>query len=80
MPVKKKTPEKTVRLNFLVRPEFRETIERLRERSGADSMTEVLRRAVLTYQCLESAHEVRLVGADGTQTVLALPEFTRRES
>ena len=41
-----------VRLNFLVRPEVRDLLESLEERTGADSMTEVLRLALSAYDWL----------------------------
>ena len=48
---------KSVRLNLLVHPSVRALFESLRERMGADSFTEILRRAVATFDWLVALHE-----------------------
>jgi hypothetical protein len=72
--------EKSVRLNFLVRPEVKETLEGLRERIGADSLTEVVRRALATYDWLASVYErgavLSVSERDGTPRRVEMPEFS----
>lgn len=48
---------KTVRLNLEMRETVRQRLEQLRERTDADSMTEVIRRAIDVYDFLMTAKE-----------------------
>lgn len=45
--------EKTVRLNFQVTPDVKNLLESLRIRSGADTLTEVMRCVLATYELLQ---------------------------
>lgn len=69
----------TVRLNFLVRQEVRQTFEELRERVRLSSLTEVLRKALKAYDVLTAALQrgaiLILTEADGSTTRVEFPEF-----
>lgn len=64
-----------LRLNFLVRVEVRELFESLQERLDADSMTEVLRRAIFVFDWYVALRErgARLVAVDSDGRVSELP-------
>lgn len=49
--------EMKVRLNLEVPERVRENLDRLRELADADSMTEVVRRALMVYDALLTAHK-----------------------
>lgn len=49
-----KRPEST-RLNLEVAPQVRERLERLRDDTGAESLTEVIRRSLAVYEVLAAA-------------------------
>ena len=69
---------KTVRLNFQVATAVRDRLEALRQRSGADTLTEVVRRALATYELLLDYYgtggTLIIRDADGAEKELLLPE------
>jgi hypothetical protein len=80
--MRSKSESDTVRLNFLVRPEVKDRLLDLREQTGADTLTEVVRRALATYDfllcsCREGA-TIYLKEADGEMVRVELPELTSR--
>lgn len=76
MPRLKRTRE-TARLSLDVSLTVRERIERLRESSDADSVTEVVRRALAVYEVLiaerKRGSEMILRDAGGVERRLLLP-------
>ena len=76
MPRLKRTRE-TARLSLDVSLAVRERIERLREISDADSVTEVVRRALAVYEVLiaerKNGSEMILRDASGVERRLLLP-------
>lgn len=64
-----------VRLNLEVPPAVRERLERLRDVSGADTMTEVVRRSLEVYEVLlnrSPGEEIILRMPDGKEKVVIL--------
>lgn len=61
----------TERLSFVCSPKVRELLEELQERIQADSMAEVIRRALLVYANLLEADSV-IVSKDGVQKEIVL--------
>ena len=61
------------RLSFNVTPRVREQLERLQVESGAESLTEVLRKALATYDALNDVRrdggKVVLEYQDGRETL-----------
>lgn len=70
-----KRPE-SVRLNLEISPQVRDRIERLRASTEAESLTEVIRRALAIYERLielsESEHDIVIRGKDGDEQTLML--------
>ena len=69
--------EPKVRLNLDIPEAVRERLDRLRELSEADTLTEVIRRALAAYEVLltnSHAHGSRIIirDPDGTETELRL--------
>lgn len=69
--------EAKVRLNLELPERVRERLERVRELSESDSLTEVIRRALSVYDALlttthEEGGKVVLRGADGSERELLL--------
>ena len=69
--------EAKVRLNLELPERVRERLERVREMSEADSLTEVIRRALTVYDALltttrEEGAKVMLRNADGTEKELLI--------
>ena len=60
-----------VRLNMEVRPEVRQRLEQLQEVSGADTMVEVVRRALSFYDLMHKYRDgdgaVRVVSPGGDE-------------
>lgn len=70
--------EAKVRLNLELPERVRERLERVRVMSEADSLTEVIRRALSVYDALltsalEEGSKVVLRNADGTERELLIP-------
>ncbi len=64
-----------VRLNLEVHPAVRDRLERLRDVSGADTLTEVVRRALAVYEVLlerEARAEIILRSPNGEAKVVLL--------
>ncbi len=65
------------RLNLEVTRPVRERLERLRDLSDADSMTEVIRRAVAVYEVLldhrEKGFETVIRNQDGAERLVLIP-------
>jgi hypothetical protein len=72
MPRPASTQTKT-RLNLEVSSSVRDRLERLREDTEADSLTEVIRRALAIYELLWTQN------SRGSQTILRLPDGSERE-
>lgn len=68
--------KETVRLNLEMSLQVRERLESLRERTDADSLTEVVRRSLAVYEFLQDGIEtggrVMLRRKDGTELEVAL--------
>ncbi len=62
-----------VRLNLLVALETRKRLERLVNLTGADSMTEVIRRALMLFEILVSARK------EGDSVVVRAKDGSERE-
>ncbi len=68
--------DESVRINLEVSPLVRERIERLKEKTEAESLTEVIRRALAVYETLLSISEdgrtviVRGPGGDEADLIL----------
>lgn len=75
---------KTVRLNFQVAVAVRDRLETLRQRSGADTLTEVVRRALATYELLldhySTGGTLIVRDAKGAEKELLLPEGKHAQS
>jgi hypothetical protein len=72
-----KRPE-SVRLNLEIAPAVRDRLERLRDETEAESLTEVIRRALAVYQVLveesRGTKEIIIRSKDGSeQTLLLVP-------
>ena len=61
------------RLNLEITLAVRDRLERLREDTEADSLTEVIRRALAVYEMLWQNN------AQGSQTILRQPDGSERE-
>lgn len=62
-----------VRLNLDVSVAFRERLERVRVAAEADTMTEVLRRALIAYEALlENKDRIFFIKEDGTKVKVIL--------
>lgn len=70
-----KRPE-SVRLNLEVNPAVRDRLERLKDNTEAESLTEVIRRALAVYETLVNLsadhHEIVIRTGDGDDTPLIL--------
>ena len=70
-----KRPE-SVRLNLEIAPAVRERLERLRESTGAESLTEVIRRSLSVYETLieisDSSLEIVVKDKDGEMRPMLL--------
>lgn len=70
-----KRPE-SVRLNLEIAPAVRERLERLRESTGAESLTEVIRRSLSVYETLieisDSSQEIVVKDKDGEMRPMLL--------
>lgn len=66
----------SVRLNLEVKPTVRDRLERLKDSTEAESLTEVIRRALATYETLvemsPDKHKIVLRLADGEEVTLLL--------
>ena len=66
----------TVRLTLAINPEVRERLENLRDDTGADSLTEVIRRSLAVYEFIWEntcdGKKILLEDEDGTHTPVHL--------
>jgi len=74
---KKGSRKPTTRLNLEIPQTLRDRIERLRDLSEAESMTEVIRRALATYEALldhkQQHGQLRLIDDEGNVGTALLP-------
>lgn len=76
--------EARVRLNLDLPVSVRERMDRVREMSEADTISEVIRRSLAVYEALlDMAHDGAKVvtrGRDGTEEVVLMPEAVRERA
>ena len=67
-----KQPKTRITLEFTV--PVRERMERIKDRLGADSVTEVIRRSILLYEAVLEAGALRIVSKDDREHAI-LPDL-----
>ena len=68
--------KKTVRLNLTLSPEAKERLEKLQEETDADTLAEVVRRAIKLYDysvtCQNRGEKLMLTSENGNRELLIL--------